>query len=218
MPRETFFKLPAAKRQRIVETAIEEFAAHTYYRASLSRIVERAAIAKGSMYQYFTDKFDLYIYILGLAGEAKLTAVRAALAELGPRPDFFAMLRASLQGAAELARRHPRLAAVAANLMLETDSDLRRRVMDQLRAQGPDTLEDWLQAAVAAGQVDPAVIPAAAGYVLTAVSERLASELARGTLELGEVVALMGAAIDILELGMRPRTGRHQSDQDPPRP
>ena len=38
---------------------------------SRSRIVARAGIAKGSFYQYFADKEDLYSYLIGLIGETK---------------------------------------------------------------------------------------------------------------------------------------------------
>ena len=45
----TFDNLPAEKRERIIELALAEFAEHPYALASLSRIVERAGIAKGSI-------------------------------------------------------------------------------------------------------------------------------------------------------------------------
>ena len=45
MPTSTFLNLPADKRGRIVELAIEEFSERPYAQASLSRIVARAGIA-----------------------------------------------------------------------------------------------------------------------------------------------------------------------------
>lgn len=63
-PSPTFANLPAEKRDRIVELAIEEFSERSYRAASLSRIVARAGIAKGSIYQYFEDKLDLYRWLL----------------------------------------------------------------------------------------------------------------------------------------------------------
>jgi AcrR family transcriptional regulator len=60
MPKPTFFNLPEAKRLLIIDTSLEEFASNTYDKASLSQIVLKAGIAKGSMYQYFNDKEELY--------------------------------------------------------------------------------------------------------------------------------------------------------------
>ena len=65
MPKPTFDNLAADKRERIIDAAIEEFAAHPYAKATLDRIVERAGVSKGSMYQYFEGKADLYRWLVG---------------------------------------------------------------------------------------------------------------------------------------------------------
>ncbi len=71
MPNTTFFNLPAEKREQITAIAITEFAEHPYRAASISRIVAQAGIAKGSFYQYFASKEDLYGYLLDLLVEKK---------------------------------------------------------------------------------------------------------------------------------------------------
>ncbi len=71
MPNATFHNLPAQKREQITGVAIAEFATHPYRSASISRIVAQAGIAKGSFYQYFADKQDLYAYLLDLLVEKK---------------------------------------------------------------------------------------------------------------------------------------------------
>lgn len=60
MPRPRFSKLPAPKRERILEAAAKEFAAHGFESASLNRILDKAGISKGAAYYYFDDKADLY--------------------------------------------------------------------------------------------------------------------------------------------------------------
>jgi len=60
VPKETFFNLDEKKRQHIMEVVIDEFAAHEYKSASISKICQVAGIAKGSFYQYFQNKKDLY--------------------------------------------------------------------------------------------------------------------------------------------------------------
>ena len=59
MPTQTFFDLPAERRALLVREAIAEFSERPYAEASLSQIAQRTRIAKGSFYQYFTDKLDL---------------------------------------------------------------------------------------------------------------------------------------------------------------
>ena len=64
MPRPRFARLPAAKKERIMEAAAKEFAAHGYEGATLNRILAEAGISKGAAYYYFDDKADLYLTAL----------------------------------------------------------------------------------------------------------------------------------------------------------
>lgn len=52
--------MPADRREKLFQTAAEEFAAEGYDAASLNRIIERAGIGKSSLYYYFDDKRDLF--------------------------------------------------------------------------------------------------------------------------------------------------------------
>lgn len=62
---ETFLRLPEEKRNRVLDAAWEEFTAVPYAEASINKIIRRASIPRGSFYQYFTDKTDLFVYLLG---------------------------------------------------------------------------------------------------------------------------------------------------------
>lgn len=64
MPKQTFFNLPGEKQKRILNVAVKEFSEQGYKGANISRMVLEAGIAKGSFYQYFEDKDDLYLYIV----------------------------------------------------------------------------------------------------------------------------------------------------------
>lgn len=61
---ETFLRLPEEKRNRFLEAAWEEFTAVPYADASINKIIRRAGIPRGSFYQYFTGKTDLFTYLL----------------------------------------------------------------------------------------------------------------------------------------------------------
>lgn len=63
---ETFLHLPEEKRNRFLEAAWEEFTAVSYAEASINQIVRRAGVPRGSFYQYFTDKQDLFLYLMNL--------------------------------------------------------------------------------------------------------------------------------------------------------
>lgn len=64
MPTSTFFRLPEEKRQRLIDAAWEEFSRTSFSDASINRIIHEARIPRGSFYQYFADKEDLFWYLL----------------------------------------------------------------------------------------------------------------------------------------------------------
>ena len=64
MPSSTFFNLPEAKRQRLLDAAWQEFTTVSYMDASINKIIQSAEISRGSFYQYFSGKQALFTYLL----------------------------------------------------------------------------------------------------------------------------------------------------------
>ena len=62
---DTFLRLPEEKRNRFLEAAWEEFTSVPFEEASINKIVRRAKIPRGSFYQYFSGKEDLFFYLQG---------------------------------------------------------------------------------------------------------------------------------------------------------
>lgn len=62
---DTFLRLPEEKRNRFLEAAWEEFTSVPFEEASINKIVRRARIPRGSFYQYFSGKEDLFFYLQG---------------------------------------------------------------------------------------------------------------------------------------------------------
>lgn len=62
MPTQTFFNLPKDKQKRLLDAAATEFSRVPLKDASINNIIKLAEISRGSFYQYFEDKEDLYYY------------------------------------------------------------------------------------------------------------------------------------------------------------
>lgn len=62
---ETFRRLPEEKKNRFLDAAWEEFTRTPFEKASINKIVAKARVPRGSFYQYFADKEDLFFYLLG---------------------------------------------------------------------------------------------------------------------------------------------------------
>lgn len=83
MPTSTFFNLPPPKRERLLRAAIAEFVQHPFNEASINRIIRMAEIPRGSFYQYFEDKTDLFKHVLSHFGKQLENAILASLDACG---------------------------------------------------------------------------------------------------------------------------------------
>jgi AcrR family transcriptional regulator len=111
MPKDTFHNLPEARRDRLVCEAIVEFSDRSYAEASLSQIARRAQIPKGSFYQYFEDKLDLYRWLLT---DEVPRMKREFLGETTASDDFWTRLETVIERGMAFLVEHPRLARLSA--------------------------------------------------------------------------------------------------------
>lgn len=79
MPSSTFFHLPAAKRKRLMDAVWQEFTSVSYMDASINKIIQAADISRGSFYQYFSGKQDVFTYILQIIMDAAQDLFQAQL-------------------------------------------------------------------------------------------------------------------------------------------
>lgn len=106
MPTSTFFNLPPEKRAKLLRAAVGEFSQKPYGEVPLSRIIAGAGIPRGSFYQYFSDKTDLFVYVLSHYGGRLKQLVLRCLEDCGgdllalPASLFDAMM-AAFAGAGE---------------------------------------------------------------------------------------------------------------------
>jgi TetR/AcrR family transcriptional regulator len=153
MPKSTFFNLPEEKRSLILDLAIEEFAERDYKSASISNIVARAGIAKGSLYQYFEDKHDLYLYLIELAGEEKKTFL-ASHPPPDPAMNVFDYLRWLMQMGAKFELSNPKLAQVAYRALF-SDRPFGDEPFTQLRQSVLAYYESLVKLGIQQGVIDP---------------------------------------------------------------
>lgn len=89
MPTSTFFRLPEEKRQRLLHAAWTEFTQTPFVNVSINRIIQEAQISRGSFYQYFEDKNDLFQYLMGQVRGYFTSTMEEILAE--SHGDLFAV-------------------------------------------------------------------------------------------------------------------------------
>jgi AcrR family transcriptional regulator len=68
-----------ARRQQLLEAALEVFVAQGYHAAAMDDIAERAGVSKPVLYQHFPGKMELYLALLDTHCDAIIARMRAAM-------------------------------------------------------------------------------------------------------------------------------------------
>jgi len=125
MPTVTWARVDPARRAAVIEAAESEFGAHGFSGGSLNVIARRAGVAKGSLFQYFADKRDLYAFVTDIASQRVRSYMEDLIRELDPDRPFFEFLTDLLDGWVAYYAEHPRERALHAAVTLEVDTDAR---------------------------------------------------------------------------------------------
>lgn len=131
MPNATFSRLPQDKQKRIFDAAVAEFSQYRFTDASINRIVKAADIPRGSFYQYFHDKEDLYLYVMEQIAKEKLEIFSQYKT---PDPDvgFFEGILASIPNIFDWVDRRPAYNRIGL-LMTQDSSDFIQGIIAKMR-------------------------------------------------------------------------------------
>ncbi|GAQ40622.1 tetR family transcriptional regulator [Mycobacterium pseudoshottsii JCM 15466] len=136
-----------------MEAAEAEFGAHGFSQGSLNVIARRARVAKGSLFQYFADKRDLYAYIADTASQRVRTHIEGLIRELDSSRPFFEFLTDLLDGWVAYFAEHPRERALHAAATLEVDTDARISVRSVIHRHYLEVLRPLVRDALARGDL-----------------------------------------------------------------
>jgi len=152
VPTRTWENLDPARRQRVLDAALAEFGRAGYSGGSLNVIAREAGVAKGSLFQYFGDKFDFYAYVAEQAG----LRVYRDLQHLLPRPpgrSLFDHLLDALCGWVDYFASHPLERGITIATNLELDPAARAAVRGPIHRIYVEALGPMLMDARARGEL-----------------------------------------------------------------
>ncbi|KMY67041.1 hypothetical protein AAU61_13940 [Desulfocarbo indianensis] len=206
----TFQNLPSDKQERILDGALSEFADKGYARASLNSLVARLGIAKGSIFQYFTDKAGLFAHVFDFAVNRVKNHLRGVREETRGA-DVFTRIRLSVLAGLGLIEKNPRLFRLYLKIMFEGDIPFRAQLLQSILLFGRDYIVDLLRDGVESGELDPNLNLELAAFVVEAVLERflVASAVEHMDPDLGLFAAgqeraeeLVGQVVMVLKHGL----------------
>jgi TetR/AcrR family transcriptional regulator len=167
----TFRHLPPDKQERVLDAALAEFADQGYHQASLNRVVARAGIAKGSLYQYFPNKEGIFAYIFQYA----LKLVRRTLKTVKDETleeNFFVRLEKSLLAGVAFSREHPRIFNLYLKIQFDKHVPFREEFLAAVRRHATEYFASLVRRAQARGELRPGVPREATLFLLDAVFDR----------------------------------------------
>lgn len=126
----TFYNLSKDKQKLILQTAIVEFSKQGYVKASCNRIVKRAGISKGSLFQYFGSKEGLYVFVC----ERFIRKVKDIVKDSEPANlGFFDLIRGVLAVGIRFIDRYPEYFQIYLKIMFEQDVPGRLEFLQRVR-------------------------------------------------------------------------------------
>lgn len=155
MPKQTFLNLPQEKRETIMNAAVEEFAEYGLENASTNRIVKNSGIAKGSFYQYFEDKQDVFMHLLDMIEQKEMEFFKDRHPPTN-NMDTFQYFRWLIKSGMEFGLAHPRLVQASWRVLLG-EGLIYGENFAVYREKSKKGLTELIKQAMARGEVDPSV-------------------------------------------------------------
>ena len=169
MPQATFFNLPDDKKILIIAAALDEFSSASYDTASINQICKKSNIAKGSFYQYFTDKMDLYVYIMTLAIEEKIKFFSSVLTEFDTL-SLLEQFRLLFLKGIEFAKDYPQYAALGEQFSKENNQLAKSSAIKEGDKQSEILFIQMIGQAKSKGEIDSRVDSLALNMILQSLN------------------------------------------------
>lgn len=151
MPKDTFYNLNEDKKKKIFDAAVKEFSIRRFSDASINQIIKTAGISRGSFYQYFDGKEDLYLYVVKEISRDKWDALKQAGVE-DMEADFFDTIREKIVALFELGKGNPDYAQIV--LLQEMDDN---EFIRKLRGDSTKRWKDIIERDKERGLIKPEI-------------------------------------------------------------
>ncbi len=139
MPKDTFHNLSDDKKRKIFDAAVQEFSTRRFSEASINQIVKAAEIPRGSFYQYFSGKEDIYCYMFEEILKEKRDVIRKGEA-IDSDNDVFENCLQATRASFEWGRLNPKYSQIG--MLMEIDNS---EFIIKLRAASFEGLQKMIE-------------------------------------------------------------------------
>ncbi|MBU8869579.1 MAG: TetR/AcrR family transcriptional regulator [Gemmatimonadales bacterium] len=170
---EAWRALRPEKRDKIFSVAVDEFS-KGYNSASMNSLAKSAGISKGSIFNYFRSKGDLFEGVVSVTltqVKKYLRGVQEQTSELSFEDRLCELLRSGFR----FIDRHPRLASIYFNLLQSGDVPFRSRQIAAITRSSTNYLNKLIEEGQAAGELNREINSRRLAFLLNAMLERILS-------------------------------------------
>ena len=167
MPKQTYFNLPPKKREAIIDGAKQAFARQHYDRVTIDSIVARAGIPKGSFYQYFSGKDDLYSHMFANIGTEKYQLLVQEL-ESRPHGTFTEAILVLMHRASEFDGQDADMVMLKQRFLQECPQQVKQQIMQRMVPESMELFAHVIRRFVGNGEFRQDIPIGQAAYMLTA--------------------------------------------------
>jgi len=137
----------------VLQAAMAEFGRHGYSGGNLNAIAQEAGVAKGSLFQYFENKFDLFAHTAEEVARRAQAHMAPWLGELDPDQSFFEFFAIATEAWVRYWAEHPVERGVTVATNLEVDPAARTAVREPIHRLYLAGLRPLLEQARARGEL-----------------------------------------------------------------
>ena len=167
-----FTQLADSKQKSIIDASVNEFAYNGFRNASVNKIVEKAGISKGSLFNYFKSKNLLFDHIYAIA----LREVKFYLAKVrdeSENDEFFTRFSKIINSGIAFIKKHPRLARIYFRLLNSDDSPQGKKIIQELHSEAVRYLEKFVIEGIERNELNKALNPNTTAFLLESVLNRI---------------------------------------------
>ncbi len=167
-----FTQLAESKQKSIIDASVYEIANNGFKNASVNKIVEKAGISKGSLFNYFKSKNLLFDHIYQIA----LREVKTYLAKVrdeSENDDFFTRFSKIINSGIAFINKHPRLARIYFRLLNSNDSPHGKAIIKKLHSEAIHYLTDFVETGIERNELRSALNSTTVAFLMESILNRI---------------------------------------------
>ncbi len=171
--------LSKEKQEKIFSAAVNEFACRGYLNASMNVVVREAGISKGSLFQYFSSKADLFVGIVDIAEEMVREYLRLVRNQTSSH-QFSLQLGTLVRSGFAFINSQPQLARIYFEVIQSGETPLGPQLSARLRKRSYDFLGEMIREAVQKGELRADIPTDKTVFILNGILETIMRSLLHG--------------------------------------